>query len=66
MYSLADVTSKRPAPLTERQALLRQRQQGPQRITQPVALIGPSDAPPRECEAACAIAAGLAAAGAWR
>lgn len=63
MYSLADVTSRPVVPLTERQALLRQRQQGPQRITQPVALIGPGDATPRECEAAYAIAAGLAAAG---
>lgn len=63
MYSLADVTSRPAVPLTERQALLRQRQQGPQRITQPVALIGPGDAPLRECEAAYAIAAGLAAAG---
>ena len=63
MYSLADVTSRPVVPLTERQALLRQRQQGPQRITQPVALIGPGDALPRECAAAYAIAAGLAAAG---
>ena len=63
MHSLADVTSKRPQPLTEQLALLRQRQQGPQRISQPVALIGPGDAGPHECEAAYAIAAGLAAAG---
>lgn len=63
MHSLADVTSKRLLPLTEQLALLRQRQQGAQRITQPVALIGPGDAGPRECEAAYAIAAGLATAG---
>jgi uncharacterized protein (TIGR00725 family) len=46
--------------------LLRQlglRQQGAQRITQPVAVIGPGDASDRACALAYAVAAGLAGAG---
>lgn len=52
-----------PAPATEALARLKLRQHGPQRLRQPVAVIGPGDAGERECTAARAIAGHLAGAG---
>jgi uncharacterized protein (TIGR00725 family) len=52
-----------PAAATEALARLRLRQQGPQRLRQPVALIGPGDASAAECAAARAIAGHLAGCG---
>ena len=52
-----------PAPVTEALERLAQKQRGPQRHRQPVAIIGPGDGGPAECEAAHAVAHALAGAG---
>jgi len=51
------------APVIEALGRLAQRQQGPRRHRQPVAIVGPGDGGPRECEAAYAVAGALAGAG---
>ncbi|WP_398499573.1 TIGR00725 family protein [Variovorax sp.] len=51
------------APVIEALARLAQRQRGPDRHRQPVAIIGPGDGGPAECEAAYAVAHALAGAG---
>nr|WP_315431684.1 TIGR00725 family protein [uncultured Albidiferax sp.] len=50
-------------PLTEALNRLAERQQGTARHRQPVAIIGPGDGGPKECEAAYAVAFHLASAG---
>lgn len=50
-------------PVIEALQRLAQKQQGPQRQRQPVAVIGPGDGSPGECEAAYAVAHALASAG---
>ncbi len=52
-----------PAPHIESLARLAQRQAGPLRHRQPVAIIGPGDGGARECDAAYAVAHALAGAG---
>jgi uncharacterized protein (TIGR00725 family) len=51
------------APVIEALQRLAQKQHGPQRHRQPVAMIGPGDGGARECEAAYAVAHALASAG---
>ncbi len=51
------------APVIEALARLAQRQRGSDRHRQPVAIIGPGDGGPAECEAAYAVAHALAGAG---
>ncbi|MDM0089923.1 MULTISPECIES: TIGR00725 family protein [unclassified Variovorax] len=51
------------APVIEALARLAARQRGPARHRQPVAIIGPGDGGPAECEAAHAVAHALAGAG---
>ena len=52
-----------PVQVTEALARLAQKQRGPQRHRQPVAIIGPGDGSPAACEAAYAVAHALAGAG---
>ncbi|WCM93255.1 TIGR00725 family protein [Acidovorax sp. NCPPB 2350] len=52
-----------PARAAEALARLAERQRGPRRHAQPVAVIGPGDGGPRECEAAYAVGRLLAGAG---
>ena len=52
-----------PAPVIEALARLAQKQRGPARHRQPVAILGPGDGGPAECEAAYAVAHALAGAG---
>jgi len=51
------------APVTEALTRLAQKQWGPARHRQPVAILGPGDGGPLECEAAYAVAHALAGAG---
>lgn len=59
----ASETTRLSARSTELLGQLSLRQQGDERITQPVAVIGPGDASDVECALAYAVAAGLAGAG---
>ena len=59
----AGVSAVLPAPLTEALARLAQKQRGPARHRQPVAVIGPGDGGERECAAAYAVAWHLGQAG---
>ncbi len=63
MSSRASANAVLPAPVIEALERLAQRQRGPRRHRQPVAVIGPGDGGARECEAAYAVAAALARAG---
>lgn len=51
------------APVTEALTRLAQKQWGPERHRQPVAILGPGDGGPAECEVAYAVAHALAGAG---
>lgn len=58
-----DVKNTLSAQVCDLLDLLRQKQNGPHRLNQPVALIGPGDATQEECDAAYLMAACLADAG---
>ncbi|APW39645.1 TIGR00725 family protein [Rhodoferax koreense] len=63
MSSHESVNAVPSAPVIEALARLAQRQEGSHRHRQPVAVIGPGDGGPRECEAAEFVARHLAGAG---